>query len=115
MDRNAREKEMLYEWGMKNTGSYHFQKMDRTKDSYYIKRKGSGESYIREYTIETLPQIMKELDAMWGADEVMDQIKKVIGVASLKNKPDKIAAKKENMTGGKNEAKSKLPEFIYNF
>ncbi len=115
MDRNAREKDMLYEWGVKNAGSYDFQKIDKTKDSYFIKRKGNEEQYIREYAVETLPEIMKELDRMWGDDEIMDQIKKVIGVASLKNKPDKILVKEENMIDGKKEVKSKLPEFIYNF
>lgn len=106
MDKNAREKEMLHEWGIKNKGNYDFQKMDKCKDSYFIKREGNEELYIREYTVETLSEMMKELDVMWCTDEIMDQIKKAVGVAALKNKPDKIPAREE---------KNKLPEFIYNF
>lgn len=115
MDKNAREKELLYEWGIKNTEGYDFQKMDKTGDSYFIKRRGNEEQYIREYAVETLPEIVKELDAMWGADEIMGQIKKVIGVAALKNKPDRVLVEEQNARDGKKEIKNKLPEFIYNF
>ena len=115
MDKNARERDMLYEWGVKNTGSYDFQKIDQSRDSYFIKRTGNEEQYIREYAVETLPEIAKELDAMWGMNEIAGQIKKAIEVASLKNKPDKISDKEKTAAGGSKEEKNKLPEFIYNF
>lgn len=114
MDKNAREKDMLYEWSVKNIGSYDFQKTDKNRESYFKKREGNDGQYIREYAVQTLPEIMEELDVMWGADEIMGQIKKTVGVASLKNKPDKILVK-EDMAGGKKEVKNKLPEYIYNF
>ena len=112
MDKNEREKKKLYEFGVENCKRYHFQEIDKTKESYFIQRE--EESYIREYKFETLPELMNELSTLWNGDEMMEQIKKVIGVAAMKNKPVKKSQKKTE--GEKQEDKEeKLPAFIYNF
>lgn len=120
MDKNEKEKKMLYEWGTKNSSLYQKQKEDKGSDSYYIKRDVSKNIYIREYGFETLPELINELDHLWENDEVMEQIKHVIGIASLKNKPGKAALKEaetddEKRAIDKENAENKLPVFIYNF
>lgn len=117
MDKNSREKNMLYQWAASNSTSYRFQEIDKTKESYFMQRTGDADSnqYIREYAVESLPELMKEIDALWGADEVMCQIKKAIGVAALKNKPVRLGSGEETRAENKTESKDKLPAFIYNF
>lgn len=116
MDKNSREKNMLYQWAVSNSISYSFQVIEKTRDSYYMQRMSGTDpsQYIREYGVESLPELMKEIDTLWGADEVMCQIKKAIGVAALKNKPNK-EIQEETSTEHKTESKDKLPVFIYNF
>lgn len=112
MDKNEREKKMLYEFGVENCKQYHFQEIDEKKESYFLKRK--EDSYIREYAFETLPEFMEELNTLWNDDEMMERIKKVIGVAAIKNKPiKKIREKIEEE--GQEDKEEKLPAFIYNF
>lgn len=117
MDKNSREKDMLYQWAKSNSESECFQEIDKTRESYFEQRKSVSDSsqYIREYEIETLPDLMKEIDTLWGADEVMCQIKKAIGVAALKNKPIKPDSQGETKAANKTKSKDKLPVFIYNF
>lgn len=108
---------MLYQWAALNSASYSFQEIDKPRDSYFMQRLKDADysQYIREYTVESLPELMKEIDTLWGADEVMCQIKKAIGVAALKNKPIKPEVRIETETEHKTESKDKLPVFIYNF
>lgn len=120
MDRNEKEKKMLYEWGEKNHTKSYFQVYDKEKTSYFIKRGENENSYIREYGFESLPEIVNELDALWQNDAVMEHVKKVIGIASLKNKPsnvilEEVKEENGNRTGVKTETENKLPVFIYNF
>lgn len=117
MDKNSREKDMLYQWAKSNNSSYCFQEIDKTKGSYFEQRTGSADSerYIREYAIESLPELTKELDALWGTDEIMCHVKKAIGVAALKNKPIKPDSKEEAKVDSKTKTQEKLPVFIYNF
>lgn len=114
MGKNNREKEMLYQWAKVNDKSFCFQEIDKSKESYYGKRNYGEESgqYIREYAIESLPDIMKELDILWSTDEIMCQVKKIVGVAVLKNKPLNQEELKEKH---KKDLNDKLPVFIYNF
>lgn len=115
MDKNNREKAMLYQWAKANSGVFCFQEINKSKESYFEQRNFDVDSaqYIREYVIESLPEFMKELDALWGSDEIMCQVKKIIGVAALKNKPQNCeeSSKDEH----KMELKDKLPMYIYNF
>lgn len=116
MGKNDKEKQMLYEWGKTKGIDYHFQEIDQKKESYFIRRgtEDGGNSYIREYRFETLPEFMKELDVLWQDEKVTDSIKKSVGVAAIKNKPVKI--KHENVkTNNKEEPQDELPAFIYNF
>lgn len=105
---------MLYQWARENSGSFFFQEIDTSKESYFVQRDFDVDSsqYIREYTIESLPEFMKELDILWGTDEIMCQIKKTVGVAALKNKPQNREELKEEPPIG---LKNKLSMFIYNF
>lgn len=113
MEKNQKEKQLLYEWGIKNSRNYHFQKADRLRESYFIKRQ--NDSYIREYAFETFPEFMKELDSLWSGDENMEPVKKAIGVAVIKNKPVTDSANPELHEENKNNVKDELPAFIYNF
>lgn len=116
MDKNEREKQTLYAWGTQN--KFHFSQIDKEKPSYFVKRENRENSYIKEYGFETLPQLSKELDALWGNDEMMDSVKNVVMVAAMKNKPSQTAVEKEDKRKEKNggqETEDKLPVYIYNF
>lgn len=113
MEKNDKEKQMLYEWGKANGASYHFPQIDKAEKSYYIRRE-TEDSYIREYGFETLPELVKELDTMWGNEEAMQSIKKVVGVAAIKNKPVEVIQKSIEKDK-KDEREDRLPAFIYNF
>ena len=111
-DRNEKEKQMLYEWGIENSERYLFQESDADKQSYFIKKQ--THCYLREYNFETLPEFMKELDVLWDNDEAMKTVKKIVGVAVLKNRPLKEIKETPKETGEEKE-EPKLPVFIYNF
>lgn len=115
MNRNEKEKQILYEWGKNNSAVYCFQKIDKEKESYFIQRDAGEEKgiYIREYGFETLPELVKELDTLWDCNKEMQSIKKAVEVAVFKNKPSKMEPEDKRITD-KNE-EEKLPEFIYNF
>ena len=51
MDKNEKEKQMLFEWGKKNSQEYDFQGMDKMKKSYFVQRQ--EDIYIRENMFET--------------------------------------------------------------
>lgn len=112
MKKSEKEKQMLYEWGFQNYSEDNFVQIEETKKSYFQKRLES--SYIKEYTFETFPEFMEELNVLWENDEAMEKIKKVIGVIAMKNKPIKMddEQKRVNAQSGQEE---KLPVFIYNF
>lgn len=112
MDRNEKEKNMLLEWAERNNEVYQFTRIAKEKKSYFIERQ--EEPYIREYGFETLPELFHEMDCMWKNEQYMEEIRKVIGVAALKNKPseDMHGQEEINPTADKEDI---LPEFIYNF
>lgn len=112
MNKNEREKQMLYEWGMKNCAEDFFGQIDKTKESYFLKKPDS--SYVREYAFETFPEVMEELNMLWENDGTMEQIKKVIGVAAMKSKPVRRDEEKERVKEQTDQGE-KLPVFIYNF
>lgn len=112
MEKNGKEKQLLYEWGIENNQTCHFQQADQSRESYFIKRQDS--SYIKEYSFETFPQFLEELSSLWNDDEMMESVKKAIGVAAIKNKPIKITASQGNEEN-KNKVEDELPAYIYNF
>ncbi|MCM1154145.1 MAG: hypothetical protein NC489_15155 [Ruminococcus flavefaciens] len=109
---NEKEKNMLREWAEKNNFVYQFSKIEKEKESYFIQCQES--SYIREYGFETLSELFQELDCMWQGEKCMEQIKKAVGVATLKNKPSEEIPKQVEKSHT-DEAREVLPEFIYNF
>jgi len=119
MNKNDREKKLLYEWSIQNTEAYCFDSIHKEINSYFVKRDDNMNSYIEEYSFEILPELMAKLDDLWGNDEVMNQIKKIIAIAALKNKPLRAITEDTGMRysekrSGK-ETEDKLPAFIYNF
>lgn len=120
-DKNDTEKRMLYNWGTHNSAAYSYQDKNGENDSYFIERMEEGSLYITEYGFETLPEVAKILDDLWSGDALMGEIRRVVQVATLKNKPLKQSALKENnleITEEIPKAKKtedKLPAFIYNF
>lgn len=58
----------------------------------------------------------KSLDALWGDDMTMNRIKKVVGIAAIKNKGSTDVYKAaENDNGEHSDSIEKLPMYIYNF
>ena len=112
MDKNKKEKQILYEWGKENSQKYPFLWADKKKDSYFIKRQDN--SYIREYTFETLPHLKEMLNSLWSDDERIESIKMVVAVAAMKNKPIKNFVRTDNEER-KSELDDELPMYIYNF
>lgn len=112
MEKNQKEKQMLYEWGINHCSKDIFSQFDQRKESYFLQR--LDDEYLREYKFDTLSDFMKELEVLWINDETMESIKKVIGVAAIKNKPVKMDVRGKQ---GKNQAgeDEKLPMYIYNF
>lgn len=120
MDRNDKEKRMLYEWGKQNSDSGQFQGIDRDRQSYFIPRDGNTSAYIREYGFETLPEFMQELEAMWGDEPVLEQMKKICAVAVMKNEiiggmPAYETKEVPGNSETKQNRKDKLPMHVYNF
>lgn len=118
MSKNETEKKKLKEWGMGNCQKYQFQGIDKEKESYFVEME--KRPYIREYGFETLPQLMEELNRLWENQEVMERVKKIVGVAAMKNKISQDSFKEydESMAvndGDKVNEQDKLPEYIYNF
>lgn len=112
MKKNEREKQMLYEWGINNSSKDIFMQMDNVKKSYFQQR--TDDTYIKEYSFKTILELMEELNVLWENDEKMESIKKVVGVAAMKNKPVKIEKEKEQVKD-QFKQEEKLPVFIYNF
>lgn len=109
MEKNQKEKQVLYDWGVENYSEDIFVRIDDAKKSYFSQR--GSDSYIRKYAFDTAREFMDELNMLWEDDEKMDKIKKAIGVAAMKNKPVAMEQEKEQLkvqTEG-------LSEFIYNF
>lgn len=113
MEKNKREKQLIYEWGMKNCSEDIFAKPDPKMESYFLQRPDG--LYLREYNFDTFKDFMEELEMLWANDKIMDDsIKRIIGVAAMKNKP--VSTNGENETD-KDRARQdeKLPVYIYNF
>ena len=111
MDKNEKEKNMLYEWAKRDSSEYSLSRIDKDIESYFSH--GERRVYIREYGFETLPELFSELDCLWKDEQIMEQIKKTVGVAALKNKPYLYEEKQTESVGKKKE--DILPEFIYTF
>ncbi|MDE7131965.1 MAG: hypothetical protein K2O65_09240 [Lachnospiraceae bacterium] len=116
MDKNEREKELLYQWGSekKTQDRDIFLQPDKQIDSYFVFRTPS--KYIREYGFETVPELERELDSMWGNQPYIQEIKKAVLVAAIKNKPRKMEeAIKADLEKEEKPVKEKMPAYIYNF
>ncbi len=111
MGKSDKEKEMLYEWGINHYSDSIFSQSDHRKDSYFQQRTES--SYCREYTFETLPELMEKLNILWKNDEAMENIKKVIAASAMKNKPMADAGNGQGKS--QDGLEEKLPIYIYNF
>ncbi len=116
MEKNEKEKQMLYEWGKTNGADYHYPEIEQEKKSYFVQREveEAEGAYIREYGFETLPELMKELNALWENEKVTESIKKAVGIAAIKNKPVEIIHK-PILEDKKDKKEDRLPAFIYNF
>lgn len=114
MQKNEREKQMLYEWGIHNGSEDIFMQIDPVKKSYFQQR--TSDTYIKEYSFNTILEFMEELNILWENDEKMEGIKKVVGVAAMKNKPTKMEnVKEKEQVKDQVKQEEKLPVFIYNF
>lgn len=110
MERNRKEKELMYEWAccFSDTECEKiFTAIDSEAESYWNKRTDS-EKYVMEYAPKTLIDYRKYLQELWGQDKVLEEIQKAVLVAIMKNEP------LEEQSSGRLEAmQESLPEFIY--
>ncbi len=116
VDKNEREKNSLYEYAVQNTRDYQFTTIDREKDSYYLKRNENfgKKTYLKSYGFEKLPELMEELDVLWGTEKLPEELRKIVGIAAMKNKiSDKQSVICDEVIKTKQE--NKLPAYIYNF
>lgn len=112
MDKNEKEKNLLYEWGVTHACIYSFPQIDKDLSSYFISKQ--RESYLKEYSFDTLPELMNVLNMYYENNEIILRILKVVSIAALKNKPLKIEKEVTNEEN-KKESDDRLPAFIYNF
>lgn len=120
MDKNETEKKMLQEWAMQNNQKYYFTSIEKEKASYFMtcERELEKNPYLKEYGFEKAPEFINELEAIWGEDENLKQVKKTVTVAAMKNKISTMDSKKCNIEEDNSaitDNKDKLPMYIYNF
>lgn len=112
MGKNDREKAIFTEWAKNSQKDYFMSVQDA--GSYFVKREQT--EYIREYSLETVPELRDELEELWDGDKNMEPVLTAVLVAAIKNKPrrqDKTDTE-ENVSTGL-ETKEVLPMYIYNF
>lgn len=113
MDKCKREKDKLYEFACNSEENYYALKEFDIK-SYFIKRK--DHDYMREYGFETLPELKKELELLWGQDVLMQKCMQTVLIAAMKLKPTEQPDIKDGLSQQtKGKHKEKLSPFIYNF
>lgn len=112
MDRNDKEKSLFAEWA-KNSREDYFMSVQDT-GSYFVKRIQT--EYIREYSLETVPELRDELEALWDGDKNMELVLTAVLAASIKNKPRRQErAGTAEYISEVSETKEELPIYIYNF
>ncbi len=112
MEKNDREKAFFTEWAKNNQEDYFVSAQDT--GSYFVKRVQT--EYIREYSLETVPELRDELEALWEGDKNMEPVLTAVLAAAIKNKPwgqDKTDT--EENVSKVSETKEQLPMYIYNF
>lgn len=112
MDRNDKEKSLFAEWAKTVRGDYFMPVQDT--GSYFIKRDQT--EYIREYSLETVPELRDELEVLWDGDKNMESVLTAVLAAAIKNKPrgQERAGTAENISKV-SETTEELPIYIYNF
>ncbi len=115
MDKEKKERNMLYDWSCRNysdeLADSIFQPIDKTVNSYFVKcEKQRG--YLHEYRFQTLPQLSAELSEMWGNEMYMNEVLKTVLVSAFKLRTE-INTKKEMIV--ENECAEELTQYIYNF
>ena len=112
MDRNCKEKSLFAEWAKNSQGDYFMPAQDT--GSYFVKRIQT--EYIREYSLETVPELRDELEALWDGNKNMESVLTAVLAAAIKNKPrgQERAGTAENISKV-SEIKEELPMYIYNF
>lgn len=113
---NSSEKDMLYEWAIKNYTKERsediFPKADSGVASYWIPYREDEE--IMEYDFETLPEFLV-MAKRYLNSSYMEEILKPVAVAVMKNQP---ITKNQNTTNKKivsDEEILEIPEYRYVF
>lgn len=112
MGKSDREKAFFTEWAKNSQEDYFISVQDTA--SYFVKRVQT--EYIREYSLETVPELRDELEALWEGDKNMESVLTAVLAAAIKNKPrrQEITDTGENVSKA-SETKEELPMYIYNF
>ncbi len=117
MDKNEKEKRLLYEWACRYDSDEIkkdiFSAFMQDVDSYFVKRK-KEDNYLCEYEFQTVPKLRAELEKMWSDELYMDVVLKPVLVGSFKNR---VATREENTNEVFDDIQKKegLSPYIYNF
>lgn len=112
MGQNDREKEFFTEWAKNSQEDYFISVQDTA--SYFVKRVQT--EYIREYSLETVPELRDELETLWEGDNNMESVLTAVLAAAIKNKPQRQdKSDTEESVSKVSETEEKLPMYIYNF
>lgn len=110
--------QILLEWAKENEDRNIFPMISGEDDSYYIDR-NSEETYMMEYSFETMAELKKVLEEYSGLSE-SPELLKMITIETCKNragKSMKAYGRRDDGREKKSEQddKATLPEFIYVF
>lgn len=110
--------ESLIEWAKENEDRYIFPMISDEEDSYYIDR-NSEETYMMEYSFETMGGLKEALEEYSGLSE-FPEILRIITSEACKNRFDKgravyQAGSERQVLEKAQDDKTALPEFIYVF
>lgn len=117
MDRDKKEKELLFQWACKNSSIEITEKIfpciDQNIDSYFEKRNKES-CCLREYAFQNLPEFKEELKNMWNDDACMDEIMIAVLAGAFKNRieisNELLSEKNDSFT-----TTEELPQYIYGF
>ena len=118
MKNNRKEQEMFYHWALTHhdelTEERYFPKINPERSSYYEEPQEIY-PYCHEYSYETVDELKKQLEKMWGNDKTIEQILTAVVVSAFKNEPENYREDCSKSKAQENATQNELTTFIYNF
>lgn len=108
MDKSRKEKELLFLWGAQTHLSTDvFPQINRECQSYFDI--STSREYLTEYQFEGLDGLKSYIEEVFGENNRVGDIKQVLFVSAMKNKPKQSNLKKRM------DDNDMIPAYIYNF